>query len=321
MAVVTNEPIQLSYFVQDITTALDTFTHLRWWRSRSGQYGVYEAATAQAQASATMLGTMLESHQLNGKTLSFVVDGTVRVDVVFSSVDPVTTAQACVEINNATPNVVATGEDGYLRLTAVTLGSSGSIEILESDAAPFLGFTIGDGAVGIDVDITLIAGTHEYFYNDYNSSTDFWYRVEFLNPSTGDTTGTGVSFPANSSDHIAKSKTIVCYVRASDMSGMPIAGRRITFSNAFLPNTVIDANSRWSIFRHYTQMETDRNGYAEIRLLRGITVDFSIDGTGFIRRIQVPSTGSEVDLMDPTLVVSDEFGIQQPVIDFAIRTT
>lgn len=319
MAVVTNEPIQLSYFVQDITTAVATFSRLRWWRSRTGQYGVYEAATSPALAAATILGTMQEPHQLNGRVLSFVVDGTVTVDVTFASVDPVTTAQACVEINNATPNVVATDDGGYLRLTAVSLGSNSSIAILDSDAAPFLGFVVGDGAVGGDVDTTLVAGTHEYFYIDSNSADDFWYRVEFWNPSTGDTTGTGVPFPANSAQHISKSKTIVCYVRLADMSGLPIESRRVTFSNPFLPNTVIDQNSRWGIFRHYAQMSTDRNGYAEIRLLRGIDVDIVIEGTNFVRRITIPSTGSEVDLLDPALSTTDELSIQEPVINFAIR--
>lgn len=319
MPVVTNEPIQLNYFVQDITNALATFDRLRWWRSRTGQYGVYEAATAPSRYSATMLGTMQEPHQLNGRTFNFKVSGVTSVSVTFASVDPVSTADAATEINNATGSVIATDEGGYLRLTATDLSSNSSIEILDGDGGIYLGFVVGDGAIGGDVDITLVAGTHEYFYIDYNSSDAFWYRVEFFNSTTGDTTGTGVPFPANSAVHISKSKTIVCYVRLADMSGLPIEGRKVTFANPFLPNTVIDQNSRWGIFRHYAQMSTDRNGYAEIRLVRGIHVDVVIEGTNFVRRIQVPSTGSEVDLLDPTLAVQDEFGIQEPQINYAIR--
>ncbi len=321
MAVVTNEPIQLSYFVQDIATALATFDTLRWWRSRTGQYGVYEAATATTPTPATLLGAALEPHQLNGRVLNLRIGGTNTASVTFSSTDPVSTADAVAEINGAVGSIIATDEGGYLRLTTVAVGSNASVEILEGDGGIYLGFAVGDGAIGTDFDTTLVAGTHEYFYIDNNSADAFWYRVEFLNFATGDTTGTGVPFPSNSAAHISKSKTIVCYVRLADMSGLPIDSRRITFANPFLPNTVIDQNSRWGVFRHYQQMETDRNGYAEIRLLRGISVDISIDGTGFVRRIVIPSTGSEVDLLDPTLVVRDEFGIQEPQIDFAIRTT
>jgi hypothetical protein len=68
-------------------------------------------------------------------------------------------------------------------------------------------------------------------------------------------------------------------------------------------------------------MTTDRDGYAEVRLVRGMEVDFAVDGTNLIRRIQVPTTGDGFDLLDPSLVVSDEFGIQEPKIDFMVRTT
>jgi hypothetical protein len=36
---------------------------------------------------------------------------------------------------------------------------------------------------------------------------------------------------------------------------------------------------------------------------------------------QVMASGDVVDLPDSALVVQDEFGIQEPQIDFAIRTT
>jgi hypothetical protein len=321
MAVVTSQPIQLSYFVQDITSALLTYNRLRWHRSRTGQYGVYEAATAPAATVASLVGTAVSPHQISGKTLTFKANGVASVSVTFAAADPVTTAQAATAINAATPFVVASDDGGYLRLTTVTTGSLASIEITGGSAAPFLGLAVGAGAVGKDADTILVSGTHEYFYTDQNSDREFWYRVEFLNSTTAQTTGLGVPFPANQARKLSASKTIVGYVRLSDLSGYPIEGRRVTFANVFLPNTVIDQNTRWGIFRHYAQMETDRNGYAEIRLIRGAQLDISIDGTGFVRRILVPSTGDVVDLLDPILVVQDEFGIQEPQIDFAIRTT
>lgn len=314
MPVVTYEPIQLSYFVPDITAAVAAYNRLRWYRSRTGQNGVYTPATGAALAPATLLGASATPHQLNGRTLSFRVNGT-RVDVTFTDPDPVTTTQAVTAINGATALLVASSSDGRLLLTTVATGSAASIEILESDAAPFLGFDAGDGAVGLDLDTTLVGGTHEYFYNDQNSDESFWYRVEFLNTTTSATTGLGVPFPANSAERVPVSQSIVCYLRLADMQGNALAGRRITFSNSFQNNTV----SGFGIFRHHVQMTTDRNGYAEIRLLRGLTVDMSIDGTGFVRRITIPSTGDGVDLLDPALVTADEFGIRQADIDFAIR--
>ena len=321
MAVVTNQPIQLSYFVQDIASALLTYNRIRWHRSRTGQYGVYEPATAAVPSSASLLGTAQTPHQISGKTLIFKVNGVTTVSVTFADPDPVTTVQAAAAISSATPLVVATDDGGYLRLTTVNTGSLASVEITGGDAVPFLGFQLNGGAVGKDSDTVLVAGTHEYFYTDQNSDREFWYRVEFFNSVTSQTTGLGIPFPASQVQKLPASKTIVGYVRLSDLSGYPIEGRRITFANVFLPNMVIDQNTRWGVFRHYAQIETDRNGYAEIRLLRGAQLDISIDGTGFVRRILVPSTGDVADLLDPALVVQDEFGIQEPQIDFAIRTT
>jgi len=320
VAVVTNQPIQLSYFVQDIASALLTYNRIRWYRSRTGQYGIYEQATADLPAVASIKGTAATPHQINGKTLTLKVNGVSTVNVTFADPDPVTTAQAAAAISAATPLLTAVDDGGYLKISTVTTGSSASVEALESAAAAFLGLT-GAAAVGQDQDTILVGGTHEYFYTDQNSDRDFWYRVEFRHNVTLKTTGVGVPFPANQAQKIPTSKTIVGYVRLADLSGYAIEQRRITFANPFLPNTVVDQTRRWGIFRHYAQIETDRNGYAEIRLIRGMSVDISIDGTGFVRRILVPSTGDVVDLLDPALVVQDEFGIQEPQIDFAIRTT
>jgi hypothetical protein len=321
MSVVTSQPIQLSYFVQDITSALLTYNRLRWHRSRTGQYGTYEAATAAAATSAEITGAAAEPHALNGRTFKFRVHGTTDVEVLFADPDPVTTADVVAAIIAETILVTPTDVDGYLVLTTATTGSGASIEILDGDANPYLGFTEGDGAIGQDADTVLVGGTHEYFYTDQNSDRDFWYRTEFVHSVTNQTTGPMVPFPANTAQKVSASLTIVGSLRLADLRGYPIAGRRVTFSNPFLPNTVLDQTTRWGVFRHYTQMETDRNGYAETRLLRGMSVDMSIDGTGFVRRITVPSTGDVVDLLDPTLVENDEFGIQEPQIDFAIRTS
>lgn len=319
MAVVTNQPIQLSYFVQDITTALLTYNRLRWHRSRTGQYGTYEPATAAVPAAASIVGTKASPHQLNGKTLKFLVNGATTVSVLFTDPDPVTTTQVLAAIALATPLVTASDDAGRVKLTTVITGTGASIKILDGDANSFLGFVEDDGAVGVDSDTILVSGTHEYFYTDQNSDREFWYRVEFRHSVTLKTTGLGVPFPANAAQHISKSLTIVGYVRLADLSGLPIACRKVTFANPFLPNTVLDQNTRWGIFRHYASIETDRNGYAEFRLIRGMQVDIVIEGTNYVRRLQIPTTGDVVDLLDPSLVTEDELGIQEPNIDFAIR--
>lgn len=322
MTTVTEIPIQLNYFVADMATALATFDTIRWHRSRTGAYGYYDPATAAVAAPASLLNSKITPHQLNGKTLKFRVNGVTNVSITFASADPITSTQAANEINLATGLVVAADDgNGYLLMTTVMTGSDASIEIQDGDANPFLGYTERQGAVGVDVDTPLVLGTHEYFWTDENSSPDFWYRVEFLNSTTFKTSGLGVPFPAVSATTVSKSRTIVAFLRLADFSGNPISGRRITLANTFEPNLVQDMTYNWGVFRSYTDMVTDGNGYAEIRLLRGMLLDIAVEGTNFVRRLRIPTTGDSVDLLDPALVAEDEFGIQQPKIDFAIRTS
>jgi hypothetical protein len=321
MSTVTETPIQLSYFVADIATALTTYNRLRWHRSRTGQYGVYEAATGTAATSAAVTGTRLTPHQISGLTLKFRVDGTTDETITFADPDPVTTAQAVIEINNATALVTASDAGGYLVLTSATTGSDSSVEIQDGTANAFLGFVEGQGAVGLDVDTTLVAGTHEYFWIDNNSSTDFWYRAEFFHTGTAKTTGLGVPFIGDQAVTVSKSRTLVAYIRLADLSGNPVPGRRITLSNVFVPNLVADQTYNWGVFRGHSTVCTDRNGYAELRLLRGMVLDLSVDGSNFVRRITIPLTGDSVDLLDAALVTADEFGIQEQNVDFAVRTS
>lgn len=320
MPVVTQQPIQLSYFVADITTELLTYNRLRLYRSRTGQNGLYEAATGSAAAGAVLEGAHETPHQLNGKTLSFRVNGVTQVDVTFADPDPVTTTQVLAAIAAETALVTATDVGGRVRLTTVATGSGSSIEILESDAAPYLGFDVGAATVGLDADVVLSAGVHEYLYTDQNSSVDFWYRVELRHSVTGQVKALSVPFQAGPIGTPNATK-IWCFIRLVDLAGVPLAGRVVTFANPFLPNTVTSGGTTWGAFRHFATMVTDSEGYAQIRLLRGMQVDVVVDGTNFIRRIEIPTTGDSVDVLDSSLVVADEFGIQEPDIDFAVRTT
>ncbi len=318
--IITNDPVQVSYFIADISAAVAGYNRIRWHRSISGQAGLYTVVTGAAAAAPSLTSPNAEPHQLNGKTLNIRINGTTDVEVVFASSDPVSSLDAGTEITGETALLTAdVDSDGCLVLTGVTTGSNSTIEITGGDAAPYLGFGTGDGSAGLDQDSVLVGGTHEYFYTDYNSSTDYWYRVELLHSSLLDSTGLGVPFPANAADKVAASQTLVAFIRLADLSGYAIPGKRITINNTFAPNLAVDQSRNWGIFRHSVQMTTDRNGYAEIRLLRGAVVDVSIDGTGFVRRITIPTTGDAVDLLDSSLVSSDEFGIVQPTIDFAIR--
>ncbi len=321
MSFVTNQPLTVSYFIADIADAVLTFNRIRWYRSRAGQGGLYEPATAATAAAAELVGSVVEPHELNGKTLNLRVNGVTEYSITFAGADPFTTADAVAEIDAVTSALLTpSDESGALKLTTTITGSNASIEVLaNSDAAPYLGLASDACAVGIDADIPLIAGTHEYFYTDQNSDYDYWYRIELLHTGTGDNSELSAPIPMQQVIGVPASQTIIGYLRLASMTARPDVGRRVVFSNLTQPNTVL--SGAVGIMKQYEEVVTDSTGYAQIRLLRGITIDFNIAGTGFTRRITVPSTGDAFNLLDPSLVAEDEFGIQEPNIDYAIRTS
>lgn len=318
MPIVTKTPLTLAFAVPNITDVLGTFDRLIWYRSRTGEDGLYEAATTVAAAPAVLVGTSTGPHALNGKTLSFRVNGVTQIDVVFSAADPHTTAAAAAAISGATALVLPTVDtEDRLVLTTVALGSAASIEILSADAAPYLGLSVGEAAVGTDANTTLVGGTYQYFYTDSNSDADFWYRVQFFNNTSLEVSELSVPLTGDLSQVVPYSSTAVGYVRLADPFGRALPGRKVTVATSFVPGVV----AGHVMARHYADRVTDRTGYAEFRLVKGAVVDISIDGTGIIRRITVPSTPDVFDFFDPALNAEDEFGIATLSVPFAIRTT
>lgn len=317
-SIVTQMPLTLSFFISDIATALADFNRLRVLRSRNGADGIYEEATTAAAQPAHIQGVLAEPHRLNGKSLVLRINGVSTLTIPFAGADPYSTAAVISDIAAVTSLVVGTaGPLGELILTTATTGTNSSVEVLECSAAPFLGFQTGDAGIGTDTDVVLAPNTHEYRYTDRASSMDFVYKFQLRSSSTLEVSKLSVPVPASQAQSVDYANTIACFIRLMDSSGVPLAGRKVTFSNVHLPNIVAGRG----VFRQYTSMSTDRDGYAEARLLRGMLVDVGIEGTNFTRRLQIPTTGDAVDLLDASLVAEDEFGIQRPNINFAIRTS
>lgn len=314
---VTNLPLQQSFLVSDIANVIETYDRLRWYR-RKNTSGALEATTA-ATAQHAIIASAAGPFQLHGKTLSFRINGSTEIDVTFTSIDPVAAGAAAIEISNSTGLLTATAVDDAVVLTTVATGSGASIEIVSSDAAPYLGLS---GAVlGLDADSVLHSNVAEYLYTDQNSGNDYFYVTEYRSSTGPQVSEQSAAFPGAKTASIAKSASVACYIRISDLMGNPMPGRGITILNVFQPSSVTSNNVHFGIFRGSVEMLTDEAGYAETRLLRGAVIDVSVDGTGFTRRIQIPSTGDIVDLLDPALVLEDEFGIQVLNLDFAIRTS
>jgi hypothetical protein len=306
-----------------VTVFPSGFDRLRWYRSTAGRNGFFEPATWLTAMPATLRG-LTQTRALNGLELKLRLAGGVVLDVPFTQSDPIELADVVSILNAASVLLDASSTpDGQLVISTALTGSFASIEVIDSTAVPFLGLLPGEAAVGLDADGVLDAGQAEYRLNDSQSSPLFLYRTAMIDSSTGQSLPPSAPFPSRTVEAISLDLLLGCFVRLADLTGRPLGGRRVIVHNVFVPNRVMDLATAktWGIFRNYEELVTDPNGFASIFLLRGATVDITISGTGFTRRVVVPLTGSTIDLLSPSLSDTDEFGIQKPTIDFAIRTS
>jgi hypothetical protein len=163
--------------------------------------------------------------------------------------------------------------------------------------------------------------TFDYIYQDNQGDASYWYQTQYLSSMTAAVSDLSSPQPSESLDTPPLSSTVTCFIRLIGLDIRPMVDHRVTINNVFLPNKVTSGGKTWGAFRNYLELRTDETGYAAARLLRGATVDMNVAGTGFTRRLTIPSDTDSVDLLDPALSTTDEFGIQVPNVPFAIRTS
>jgi hypothetical protein len=320
MSIVTNTVISQQYVQADIATVVATFDRLRWYRGRSGRLGAFEPATAATVQPAVLTATKTGPHDLEGTSL-VIRSGGVEETFTFATSGAYTTAAVRDLINATAVRFTASVVGDKLRVTTTATGTSAALEVVGGDAAPELGLLVGAAAIGLGADTALVSTQHEYSFVDTQSAEDFWYRVEFRSSTGPQVALLSAAFASAIPQGVPKDNTITCYVRLADLTGEPLYGRTVTIHNVFMPNSVTAQNKTWGVFRNYTTLTTDRDGYADVRLLRGATIDVNLGGTGYTRRIVLPDVGDLVNLLDPDLSTTDEFGIQTLNVDFAIRTS
>lgn len=317
----TNTPRTLAFATAEgIDTVLVTYDRMRWYRSTS-EHGLYEAVSAPAATAAVLTAPRTSPHDLEGLTLRLQADGLHEDSILFVDVNPVTSVDAAARIDGSSIYWTSTADaENLVTVTSVLTGTGAAIEVLESEGALPLGLNTGDTAFGMGVDSTLVPGTSEYFFIDNHSADTYFYRTQYINSLTGAESDLSQPFSALPDNTVPLDQTTVVYLRLTDLSGSPLPNRKVTIANTFAKNRVALTNGQYAgVFRGHLEKTTDKTGYVEFRILRGIEIDFAIEGTNFVRRLTIPETGDTVDLLDPTLETADEFGIHDQGIDFAIR--
>lgn len=309
---ITNSLTQLAIVVDDIADVVLSYDRLLLYRSVSGVSGTYTELTAAAATGATLTGVRKEAFNLNGKPFIVDIDGT-QESFTFGAV--ITAADAAVEI---TANTSATAVDsgGYVNITSPTTGTASTLEfVTASTGAVALGFYQGDNDHGEEGRETLAGGTKLYTIDDYQGSTNYWYKTRYYSTTTFAYSDYSAAFQGREEGSLDPAYIIYGTGYLTDLDGTPVTNTKIMFYNKFVPK-IVNNKLMAGMRQEYL---TDDKGYVYVPLIKGSTVTMAIENTRFQRDITVPSTGDTFDLM--TTDIQDAIGIVEYDIPDATRTT
>lgn len=312
--------IKLKIYVDELANVLTLYDSIQVQRSITAPPAPTPVDLTDTEAtSAEIIGTLEGPYIINGETFTLEVNG-VEIIITFASPDPVSLLDIIDEINIAfeTAELAALASDdgtGKLKLTTVDKGTQYTLEIVGGTALSILGFTAGAKDNGEAAYILLNASTTNYEFDDGSGDSSYYYRTRFYNTVSEIFSDWSDWIQGTTGAVIDSADLITAKVKLATLDGMALSGKKITIVNVSEPTIV----NNFGIFGNAIDLETDSAGAAETPLVKGSLVDVIFSGTSIIRRIRVPSTGTEFDLLDSSLVEADSLEIMRPDLPYAPR--
>lgn len=303
--------------VEGIADVLANYDAIHVQRSALGSpYTDAVDVTGDASTKPAIVGTLEGAFDnLQGKTLILAVDKGSDQTVLFSDPDPIALVAVIAEISQvltgATPKNDGTGK---LKIEGNNPGTDGHLKIVDGTSLAILGLTKDAESNGKDIRPTLQAGVSLYSYTDNGGLSGYYYRTRYHNTTTA-VYSAWSDWRAVASEAISASKLITAKVRLAGADGSALASRKVTIR----PVNASYKVEGYGIQGGAVTITTDSQGLAQTDLVMGAVVDVLFGGTDLVRRITVPSSGTEFDLLDDSLVTHDPWEIKKADIPDAIR--
>jgi len=309
----TRQRVSVLLYARDVASLLALYTHIRTGRATSGA-GPYDELSAQTPSNATIICRERGPYNLNGTVLALLLPDKTVLSHQFVTANPVDAQDAADELNLISPLLDCDVDDGRLVIRTLDTGTDAGIGIDGGDACAFLGLDRNTTAFGKSVDVPLVTGQVLYSFIDDNGNTDYSYRYQFIDPSVPRESAFLSTVP--SLDVVTDLDVLaVGHAKVIGLDGRAAAGAIAQIANRWEPPSI---NGRLSI-GHLSRV-VDRNGEVWFPLVKGSKVELWIAGTPVHRIIEVPDV-NEFDLLDPSLVRDDPWGIVVPPYTALPRTT
>ena len=308
--------IKLNIYVADIDDVIGLFDKIRVWVSTTGLSGPYVLMTTAAAMSARIDGTVAAPFTIHGDTFTVAVNGGSDQTMTFVVADPVQVDAAVEDINDQTLLITASANGSKVRLDTDLLGRAATLEIVGGTSLTELGFVADTFVTGSDAHVSLVPAQSEYEYEDVNGDSTYYYKTQYYNSSSGTYSGLSDPVKGDVGAIVPAAELITAVIDIVDLAGVPVENNEVAFYNVYIPPL---SRGAFSVLGRTVSVYTNGAGHAEISLIRGATVDVTITNTGITRRIEVPETGDEFNLMDAVSAAPDNFQIQTPSIPLAVR--
>lgn len=253
-----------------------------------------------------------------GRTLKLQVDGN---DISYTFLDPgggtITVEQAVAQLGSFSGQFIAWITDGAQAvLETVSVGTASSLRVYSSEAASALQLPIGlyTGKNGRPVHIL---GKERYVFYDTLGSSEYFYRMRFVNTVTGAHSSYTQPYPGSMPRGVTTLNLITGKLKLAGVDGRPVPDRMVLVQM----NHTLDGSDGFLLTEDPITKTTDRFGEVEFLLVRGAKVTVTIVGTDIVRDIEVPTDPAigVFNLLDPSIGPDDYWKAQQPTIKWAQR--
>jgi len=332
LTIATEELVQLDIRVRE-EEWLTLFDRLVIFRSRDTADGPYEVITADnwegayIPKSKPLVGISSRLYNIVGKRLNLRVNEVTDVTITFTGVDPIPISSIITDIIFQGLNLVDAyyTDEGEPVIFTTQAGTAATLRVVpdddeDMDAAPILGLpTMEPKSVsfGKDASIALVQGTQRYIFSDLNGKRTYYYKTCFRNTSTDTYSEYSPTFTGATRAKVDPALIAIGIAELVNFDGSPLEGREVRIYNTYISSVSGDKVVAGGALR----MITDREGRVEFPLMRGIEIDVAVTGTALTRKVTVPTDQAVqfFNLFDPTIGGDDNFRVQVPEIEHAIR--
>lgn len=308
------------------------FDRLEVWRSVMGSGGPYEELSGPSWVGAILPDDLVAPGSsrgayvnIVGKSLNLMLNESIPINVMFTSVNN----QTFPRLADAADQITAQGQ-GYLlawvdehgKLGIVTYPAGGNIllQVVGGDAAPVLGLQVGQMGFGKDPRPVLISGKSIYAFLDYWKASSYFYKTRFSHSLTGVVSDFSSPISASARLAVDPSKVTIGWMKLTQSDGRAATEQEVTVFSSYQAMLMDDGSA---VVGAPQKFLTDREGYCEFTLLRGMIFDIGIGGSPVTRRVTVPTdpTVLRFNVLDPAYGQDDNFTVQRADLPFATRTT